>query len=74
MLSKIVSMLSLLLLPGISFGNKPSVISSRERFLPSFNIVSCTAMGCGVSYEGKFGIPIAGYYTGTLWSLNVYFL
>lgn len=49
MLSKIVSVFPLLLLPEISFGNKPTVISSRERFLSSFNIVSCTVMGCGVS-------------------------
>lgn len=36
MLSKTVSVLSLLFLPRISFGNKPSIISSREIFFILF--------------------------------------
>lgn len=46
MLSKTVSMLSLLLLPRISFGNKSSIISSREIFFILFwnSILYCYGM------------------------------
>lgn len=46
MLSKTVSMLLLLFLPRISFGNKPSIISSREIFFILFwkSVLYCYGM------------------------------
>lgn len=62
MLSEIVSMLSLLFLPGLSFRNKPGRISSGDIFLSSFRTVSCTVfLGRQIGHS-----PMAGYCRGTL--------